>query len=243
MRVLTPCSLVVFLGLLGLGCVVTDSGATTGSGSAGGSGSEEGDGTSGSATSDGPGPTSSDPATATGGSSDGPVADSSGGSDTGPTGEETGPACPPAEVSMVRGCDSVVGEGFCSEGAEHVRDGSEIAWDSDPPHSGPHYPMWEIWGEHDSTVPRGNWVHNLEHGGIVLAYRCPEGCDAELEVLRSVLTERPELRILLTPDPLLPGPRFAAISWTWIHEFDAPDLATLLCFADQHENHAPEDVP
>lgn len=154
-----------------------------------------------------------------------------------------GPACDPFELTEVRGCDAPVGEGFCSEGAMHVRDGTEIPWMSDPPHSGPHYPMWQTWGEHESSVPRGNWVHNLEHGGIVLAYLCPGGCEAELEVLRAVMEARPDLRILMTPDPLLPGPRFAAISWTWVYRTDTPDLDTLLCFVDQHEGHAPEDVP
>jgi Protein of unknown function (DUF3105) len=157
---------------------------------------------------------------------------------------ECEPGLAPALLTQVDGCAEVVGESFCSEGQEHVPQDSEVEWMSDPPHSGPHYPTWELWDEHDSTVPRGNWVHNLEHGGIVLSYRCADPCEAELEILRDVLEQRPELRILLTPDPFLPGrERFAAISWTWIHRFDAPDLEELLCFADQHENHAPEDVP
>jgi hypothetical protein len=150
----------------------------------------------------------------------------------------------PAEITEIEECDGPVGEPFCSEGQMHVPQDSVVEWDSDPPHSGPHYPTWETWDEHDTVVPRGNWVHNLEHGGIVLAYRCNDDCEPELDVLRDVLAQRPELRILLTPDPLLPGDdRFAAISWTWVYRFDAPDLDTLLCFADQHENHAPEDVP
>jgi hypothetical protein len=150
----------------------------------------------------------------------------------------------PAAITEVDGCEGPIGQPQCSEGQMHVTQGTEVDWLSDPPHSGPHYPTWEGWGEHADVVPRGNWVHNLEHGGIVLSYRCADPCDAELEILRDVIEQRPELRILLTPDPFLPGrERFAAISWTWIHRFDAPDLEELLCFADQHENHAPEDVP
>lgn len=172
------------------------------------------------------------------------MTDPSTGADASTGTAECEPGLEPAGFTEVDGCAEVVGEPFCSEGQEHVPQDSEIAWMSDPPHSGPHYPTWELWGEHDSTVPRGNWVHNLEHGGIVLSYRCADPCEAELAILRDVVEQRPELRILLTPDPFLPGrERFAAISWTWIHRFDAPDLAALLCFADQHENHAPEDVP
>ena len=89
-------------------------------------------------------------------------------------------------------------------------------------------------------VDRGNWVHNLEHGHVVLLYSCPEGCDAELAVLREVLAARPAVSFVLTPDTELPVPRFAAVTWTWILRTDAPDLATLLCFVDQHAGHAPE---
>jgi hypothetical protein len=149
----------------------------------------------------------------------------------------------PADFSEVRGCASVIGDAFCSEGQMHVPDGTDVPWMHDPPHSGPHYASWESWGEHMEIVPRGNWVHNLEHGGIVLLHSCPGGCETELDVLRDVIAQRPNLRILMTQDPELPGDRFAAISWTWVYRFDAPNLATLLCFADQHEGHAPEDVP
>jgi hypothetical protein len=168
-----------------------------------------------------------------------PTTTSAGDSSTGDTCET-----PAAEVSRIEGCAEPIGEPFCSEGQPHVEQGTDIEWMADPPHSGPHYPTWETWGEHDMVVPRGNWVHNLEHGGIVLGYRCNDDCPDELEVLREVVAMRPDLRILLTLDPLLPGDeRFSAIAWTWVHRFDAPDLATLLCFVDQHENHAPEDVP
>lgn len=216
--------------LEGSGSADTTTAAATDATATGSSGGPAGDATADdTAASTGPAPTTTDPSTS---------ADSSSGA------AECEPGLEPADFTEVDGCAEVVGEPFCSEGQEHVREGSEVAWMSDPPHSGPHYPSWELWGEHDSTVPRGNWVHNLEHGGIVLSYRCADPCEAELEVLRDVVAQRPELRILLTPDPFLPGSeRFAAISWTWLHRFDAPDLAELLCFADQHENHAPEDVP
>lgn len=149
----------------------------------------------------------------------------------------------PAEFSEVDGCGEVLGESFCSEGAGHVPIGTDIEWANNPPHSGEHFPMWELWGEHESTVERGYWVHNMEHGGIVLGYRCADDCEAEVEVLREVIAARPDSRILLTPDAQLEGDRFAAVSWTWVYRFDEPDLDTLLCFVDQHFNHAPEDVP
>ncbi|MFV8751977.1 DUF3105 domain-containing protein [Nannocystaceae bacterium ST9] len=152
-------------------------------------------------------------------------------------------ACESAPAREVAACPAIVGEGFCSESVAHVPTTTAIEWNHNPPHSGEHFPIWADKGEYAEPVERGYWVHNLEHGWIVLAYDCPEGCEAELEVLRAVMAARPDLSMVLTPDPLLEGARFAAISWTWVHEFDTPVLDELLCFVDQHYDNAPESIP
>jgi hypothetical protein len=193
-----------------------------------GSGSGSGDTAS-------PGTDSTDPGST--GSESGPVVDESGSTTA------DNPCADEATYTEVDACPEPIGDAFCSEGQDHVPQDSKVAWAHEPPHSGPHYPTWETWGEHLSTVPRGNWVHNLEHGGIVFAYLCPGGCEEQLDVFREVIELRPDLRILLTPDPELDAAGFAAISWTWVYQTTEPDLETLLCFVDQHENHAPEDVP
>ena len=158
-------------------------------------------------------------------------------------GDETAGSCDMAEVSEVAACPSIVGEGFCSQGRVHVDEGSDVQWNHNPPHSGDHYPSWVQWGVYDEPVNRGNWVHNMEHGGVVLAYDCPDGCDEELAELFEVYDARMETSIVITPDPLLEGSRFAAVSWTWVYTFDDPDVDTLLCFVDQHFDHAPESIP
>ena len=160
--------------------------------------------------------------------------------DTG--GDGDGDGCNMAEINTVESCPALIGEGFCRESTSHVEEGSEIMWMNNPPHSGDHYPTWANWGEHEEPIPRGNWVHNLEHGGIVFVYNCPEDCSAELDVLRSVMDAHPDLSILMTADSLLDAPRFAAISWTWVLETDAPDFDELSCFVQQHYDNAPESV-
>lgn len=151
--------------------------------------------------------------------------------------------CEPFPATEVAECAEIIGEGFCSEQGMHRDIGTTIVWEHEPPHSGDHYPVWETTpGEHTQVIDRRYWVHNLEHGWIVLIYNCPDGCDAQLDQLRAVIAARPDLDILMTEDPLLEGSKFAAISWTWVHAFDEPVVAELLCFVDQHYNHSPEIV-
>ena len=171
--------------------------------------------------------------------------DSTPAADSGAHIRETAPPCTIADHATVAGCAQVVGQSFTCLPADHLPEtDAGISYSETPPSSGPHWPFWEqTWGEHSDVVPRERWVHNLEHGGVILLYNCPQGCDTELAVLRQVIADRQGKRVMLTADPLLSAPRFAAVSWTWVHRTDTPDLATLLCFVDQHEGHAPEDVP
>jgi len=160
---------------------------------------------------------------------------------------ESGSECVEYPATEVASCPELLGEVFCSEGRGHVNVGDPVSFDHNPPHSGVHWIQWGNWGEYtlDDPLPRGNWVHNMEHGGVVFSYRCPEGCDAELEVLRATMASFAggNERIILTPDDELEGSRFAATSWTWAYSFDSPVQAELECFVMQHFNNAPEDVP
>lgn len=66
-------------------------------------------------------------------------------------------------------------------GHNHVGTGSKVTYTYCPPASGKHYnspPLGPIpaklYGPDEVTIPQG-WVHNLEHGGLVLLYSCPAG--------------------------------------------------------------------
>jgi len=63
-------------------------------------------------------------------------------------------------------------------GGQHVPDGSPITYASYPPTSGPHYPAPASWGTYDSPLEEGRFVHNLEHGGIAILYKCPPDASA-----------------------------------------------------------------
>jgi hypothetical protein len=144
--------------------------------------------------------------------------------------------------------------------AQHVAIGSDIAWDSNPPSSGPHFPIWAAYQAYTSPVPRGYYVHDLEHGAIVLLYKCdPDGgnggidcttIQASLQQVSDALPDDPvctalgegvRVRVVITPDPLLDVP-VAAAAWGWTYRADCLDLPSLIDFARAHYGQGTEDL-
>ena len=78
-------------------------------------------------------------------------------------------------------------------GNQHVQAGEKITYPVCPPASGKHInrsgygPLQpKVYGPEDQSVPNG-WVHNLEHGGLVLLYSCDKGAcdDASIQQLQA----------------------------------------------------------
>lgn len=137
----------------------------------------------------------------------------------------------------------------------HVPIGTMIDWDSNPPSSGPHYPIWAAFQAYTSPVPRGYYVHDLEHGAIVFLYNCGSaGCPDVVSTLQAASDSLPDdpvcaqqggpgvrVRTVITPDPLIPT-RVAAAAWGWIYLADCADLPTLEQFAKAHYGQGREDL-
>ncbi|RYF05993.1 MAG: DUF3105 domain-containing protein [Deltaproteobacteria bacterium] len=161
------------------------------------------------------------------------------------------PGCEnPAQVdfgtSKVDGCpDEPVGTQVPMQSYCHMNYNFPVTWyQTNPPASGDHWPEpSHALGVNTTVVPREYWVHSMEHGAIVLAYNCPNGCPYELSVLQQVAAARANraFKVLMTPDPLMPANSFAAVAWTWLYLFSVPDVDKLLCFIDQHYDHAREN--
>ena len=140
----------------------------------------------------------------------------------------------------------VVGTPVPNEGWAHVPLGTPVTYRSNPPASGPHYPVWARYQEYTAPVERPYWVHNIEHGAIVLLYR-PDAPPATVVALVDAFRALPvdpacgHARALLTPDPLLPG-LVAAVAADWVLTADGVDAVAIREFALVHRNRAPEDV-
>jgi hypothetical protein len=112
-----------------------------------------------------------------------------------------------------------------------------IDYPDPPPTSGPHNPCWATWGVHDMPVLDERWVHNLEHGGIVFLYNCPDGCAADVATLSQLVMSHP--RTVLTSYPQLPN-RFAAVAWGHRLVTSCADAAAFSRFYDENFDHGPE---
>lgn len=67
---------------------------------------------------------------------------------------------------------SDVGEKVEDKGRDHVTDIYGVEYSSNPPTSGPHFPVWAKAGIYDRLISDGYLIHSLEHGYIVISYDC-----------------------------------------------------------------------
>ncbi|RYE85210.1 MAG: DUF3105 domain-containing protein [Myxococcales bacterium] len=131
--------------------------------------------------------------------------------------------------------------------SSHVAECSYLGpetFNSEPPSSGNHYGRWAAFKTYTQPVPRGYYVHSLEHGAIVFLYNCPGGCPAEVAVLQQIADALPadplcdgmgvRRRTVITPDPLLPPGTFAASAWGWTLKATCPDPDDFRAFALDH---------
>ena len=87
------------------------------------------------------------------------------------------PTPPPADPTMA-GCAAVdsasLGEAsHPNEGQTHLTLCSTTCYQTNPPSSGNHYPVWPVYKTYDAPVPWGFLVHGLEHGAVIVSYNCP----------------------------------------------------------------------
>lgn len=159
------------------------------------------------------------------------------------------PACAdPAPPQLA--CDGAI-HSVSGEPGLHVPIGTSIEWSTNPPATGAHYPIWAAWDRHYTSLDRGFWVHNAEHGGVVLLYRCPEGCpdvvDALLDVARTFPTEGAcaapvRNRLIVAADSLLPAEvSVAVVAWDAFYTASCFD-PYVRTFAAARYRKGPEDV-
>jgi hypothetical protein len=137
-----------------------------------------------------------------------------------------------------------VGTKLDSLGNAHVPQGERVTnYNSVPPTSGQHWPSPTPWGIKDATLPNEVTVHNLEHGGIVIAYN--NLSSSELEQLKSLVRQLQAggfPKVIVEPYPDLKDAKVALTAWTWLYKLPTVDQTQIVRFFRAHYDpiEAPE---
>ena len=160
------------------------------------------------------------------------------------------PSSPSGPISVGGHCNGVT-ENVASEPAIHVQVGTNVAWSTNPPVTGEHYPVWAAYDRTYAQLDRGYYLHDAEHGAIIFLYNCPGGCPDVVTALEDVVRAMPidpaatapvRQRALVTGDPLLPTDvTVAAVAWGNWYTATCVD-SYLSTFASNHYAFGPEQV-
>jgi hypothetical protein len=129
-------------------------------------------------------------------------------------------------------------------GNTHVVVGTVVRYTYCPPASGKHYTATDqgpipdrAYGPNDPVIPEG-WIHNLEHGGLVILYR---GANADQAALKALFDSVPVSPVCgFPPGGKSPGPivarfdqmawPYAALVWDRVLPMETLDQAAVLDF-------------
>jgi hypothetical protein len=148
-----------------------------------------------------------------------------------------------------------VGQEIPDEGpATHVDPSTTPTYKFYPPTSGPHYSLQNQapvpWQTIDNLV-EGQFVHNLEHGGIAILYDCPSGDDCtalktQLEnYVKNLAPAEPqfgEVKLVMTPYSKGMQKKIALVAWHYVEFLDAYDQNEITRFYENHVDKGPEAI-
>lgn len=150
-------------------------------------------------------------------------------------------------------------------GRGHVQIGTEVTYNSDPPTSGKHYEDWVRAGVYDSEKDDRNLVHSLEHGYVILSYKCKvqsaksegveatnsaeasssgqpdtkEACDDRKNQLAKIYEGKGKHKLIVVPRANLET-NYALTAWDYLDKFDTFNEERIIKFIDAHLDQGPE---
>jgi len=136
------------------------------------------------------------------------------------------------------------GQWVRSLGNEHLASADEkhVPYNSNPPSSGPHLPYIAPWGIHAEPIVKELQVHNLEDGGVLVQYNCPQGCPDLVAGLKTIVL-RYDRQVILAPYPGM-DTRIALTAWSRIDKFDELDEKRIVRFIEAYRgiDHHPKSL-
>lgn len=147
--------------------------------------------------------------------------------------------------------ESLIGIKHDDQGTTHISQGKQYDnYNSDLASSGPHYadassPV--AWGVYGQELPPEVYLHNEEHGGIIVAYNptlLPESDILKLKQLVLAPYSNPNF----SPKKIIVMPKenstttLKLASWRYTMDLNKYDEATIIKFFTQHAGKAPEPL-
>lgn len=138
-----------------------------------------------------------------------------------------------------------VGTKMADLGGLHIPSGQKATYNSVPPTSGEHWaaPAGPVpWGIKDTTIPPEATTHNLEHGGVVIAYNALT--TSEVDQLKGIVRTMQSSgfnKIILEPYPDLKDAKVALTAWTWLYKLQSVDQTEIIKFLRAH--YDPVEAP
>lgn len=131
------------------------------------------------------------------------------------------------------------GEEFPILGQEHIEVGAtHIAYNSNPPTSGPHYVQPAEWGVYDKELPDEQVIHNLEHGGIWISYK---DIDGDTKSKLEALGKKYPRSVVVTPRSSNDKPITLA-SWGRLEKLEVFDESIIKTYIKRNMNKSPEPL-
>ncbi len=170
--------------------------------------------------------------------------------DAGPTVETLHPDAAPLPGESE--CTVIKTTNITISNAAHIGDCAPVTYETNPPSGGPHWPFWAKYKKYATPVPHEMLVHDMEHGAVILYYRCASACpevEALLDGVMGMITDPlclqipggPLGRVIVTPDPDLATP-IAASAWGATYTATCIDQASLVDFVQAVYGHGPESL-
>ena len=107
------------------------------------------------------------------------------------------------------GCDTPRQEPLSASSSLHLLGNTEATWETNPPTSGPHYPVPPRGGNYDYTLSNLEQVAFLESGGVIIQF-LPNNKNVNLQQLRSFSNQS----VIVSPNQTLES-SLVATAWTW----------------------------
>jgi len=127
--------------------------------------------------------------------------------------------------SSENGCDLPRQEPLSSSSSLHLLGNTEVTWETNPPTSGPHYPIPPKGGNYDYALSNLEQVSFLESGGVIVQY-LPDIYGNNHPKLASFASNY----VIISPNETLES-LLVATAWTWklsCKEYDFESLAKFI---------------